>query len=251
MEDALDDGPDRKTRTRLCAATREIRPVDELLRFVRAPDGAVVPDIRARLPGRGVWVTARREALIRAIDRQIFARQFRQPVQAPRELADRTAALLRQDALQMLALCNKAGAVTSGFAKIEGMSGPILALVQASDGSEAEKARLRGLCRGRGPRRSDPKVILAFASDELGLSIGREHVIHAALSVHDAASVFVERALRFVEFQAHGPADPRAVPDAGPQGVPASPLQDEGDATPGHSSSLGASRGTGNPPARE
>ena len=251
MQEALDDGPDRNTRTRLCAATREVRPVDQLLRFVRAPDGAVVPDIRTRLPGRGVWITSRRDALRRAIERQVFARHFRQPVRAPLELIDQTADLLRQDALQMLALCNKAGAVTSGFAKIEGMRPPILALVQATDGSEAEKARLQGVCRGRGPRRSDPKVILAFASDELGLSIGREHVIHAALSVHDAASVFVERALRFVEFQAHGPADPRAVPDAGPHGVSASPFQDEGDATPDHPSSLGASRGTGNPSARD
>ncbi|MCZ8184898.1 MAG: RNA-binding protein [Beijerinckiaceae bacterium] len=249
MDDALDDGPDRTARTRLCAATREVRPVDQLLRFVRAPDGLVVPDIRSRLPGRGVWITARRDSLRRALERQVFARHFRQPVIATPELIDRTADLLRQDALQMLALCNKAGAVTSGFAKIEGMRPPILALVQAKDGSEAEKLRLQGLCRGRGPRRSDPKVILAFASDELGLSIGREHVIHAALSVHDAASVFVERALRFVEFQAHGPAVPQAVPDAGAHGVPASPLQDEGGAAP-DPSSLGSSSGTGNPPAR-
>jgi predicted RNA-binding protein YlxR (DUF448 family) len=251
MEEALDDGPDRNARTRLCAATREIRPVDQLLRFVRAPDGAVIPDIRARLPGRGVWVTANRIALRRAIDRQVFARQFRQPVRVGVELVEQTGDLLRQDALQMLALCNKAGAVTSGFAKVEGMRPPILALIQAIEGSPAEKARLQGVCRGRGPRRGDPKVILAFASHELGLSIGREHVIHAAVSVHDAASAFLDRALRFVEFQAQVPAEPQAVPDAGATGVLPSPLMDEGSATPDQPSSLGASSGTGKTSARE
>lgn len=232
MEEALDDGPDRKARDRLCAATRQVRPVEQLLRFVRAPDGTVTPDLRARLPGRGVWITCHADLLRRAIDKGVFARQFKQSVKVGPGLVEQTAGLLRQDALQMLALSNKAGAITTGFAKIEDMRGPILALVQASDGSPAEKARLQGHCRGRGPRRTDPKVILAFTASELALSIGRELVIHAALSVHDAASAFVERALRFVEFQAQGPADPETVPDAGPRGVPASPGENEGRQAP-------------------
>lgn len=248
MEDALDDGPDRNARSRLCAATREIRPVDRLLRFVRDPDGNVVPDIRGRLPGRGVWISCDRTLLRRAIDRQVFARQFRQPVRAGAELVGQADSLLRQDALQMLALCNKAGAITTGFAKIEGMRGPILVLVQASDGSAAEKTRLRGHCRGRGPGRKDPKVIEAFAASELGLSIGREHVIHAALSVHDAAQAFVERALRFVEFQAQGPAEPNAVPEPGPKGVPDTSLAENGAPAPDRPGSPGASHETGKSP---
>lgn len=250
MDEALDDGPDRNARSRLCAATRAVHPVDQLLRFVRAPDGTVVPDIRARLPGRGVWIRCSRPALRQAVDRKVFGRHFRQPVKAGLELVDQTAHLLQQDALQMLALCNKAGAVTTGFDKIADMRGPILALIQATDGSQAEKQRLRGHCRGRGPRRNDPKVIDVFAARELGLSIGREHVIHAALSVHDAASAFLERALKFVEFQAQGPTEPNTAPDGGTDRIPA-PLPAEGGApAPDQHGTLGASCGTGTSPGQ-
>lgn len=220
MDEAADDGPDRAAVSRLCVVTREVRPVADLIRFVAAPDGAIVADIRNRLPGRGVWVTNSAAILSEAIRRKALSRGLKVAGLTAPELVVETATLLRRDALQMLSLANKAGAVTSGFAKIEGTRGPILVLVQARDGSEAEIARLQGLCRGRGPRRGDILVIRAFDATEIGLSIGREHVIHAALADHDACSVFLERARRFVRFVSDGPAERSGVSASGPSGIP-------------------------------
>lgn len=227
-----DAGSDLKAVTRMCALTRVVHPVAEMIRFVAGPDGAVVPDIRNRLPGRGVWLVNSSSGLGQAITKKLFQRALKENVTAPDNLVQQVADLLRRDALQMLSLVNKAGAVTSGFAKVEGSRGPMLALVQASDGSEAEIARLQGLCRGRGRGRRDPMVIRAFSAEELGLSIGREHVIHAALAVHDAAQVFLDRTLRFVEFQTASPAKRNSASASGPSGIPGTPLQNEtGDAT--------------------
>lgn len=227
MDEEGDEGPDRKAVARLCIVTRDVRPVSDLIRFVAGPDGQVVPDIRARLPGRGVWVTNSAEILKQAIARKAFQRGLKAKVTVSDDLATEVANLLRKDALQMLSLANKAGAVTSGFAKIEGIRGSLLALVQASDGSEAEVTRLQRASHSKARGKRNPLVVRAFTAQELGLSIGREHVIHAALTVHDAASVFLDRALRFVEFQAGGPAKHQKASASGPSGIPGFPLQSE------------------------
>lgn len=224
-------GDDRRAVTRRCIVTRDILPVDALVRFVAGPDGVLTPDIRNRLPGRGVWVTAARGVLGEAVRRKAFGRALKAEVRLPPDLVAEVEGLLRRDALQMLALANKAGQVTSGFAKIEGMKGPVLALVQASDGSDAERERLAGLMRERGPRRAAPALIRAFTAEEIALSLGREHVIHAALAVHPAASAFLDRAARFVEFLSDGPAKRNGASANGPDGVFQDPLDEGPDAT--------------------
>jgi uncharacterized protein len=216
-----DEGPDRRAVTRMCIVTRAVRPVSGLIRFVAGPDGTVVPDIRARLPGRGVWVTNANTLLAQAITRKLFQRGLKENLRIPDGLVTLVGDLLRKDALQMLSLANKAGLVTSGFAKIEGMR-TMLALVQASDGSEAEIARLQRMCRGKGRGHRDPSVVRVFSAEELGLSIGREHVIHAALTAQETASVFMDRASRFADFQAGGPAEQVTASACGPSGIPGS-----------------------------
>lgn len=211
---------DRAATVRMCVVTRAVRPVAELIRFVQGPEGQVVPDIRNRLPGRGVWVSNYRDTLEQAIRRKVFARALKVELSAPPDLVAQVERLLRQDALQMLALVNKAGGVVTGFEKVEGMKGTVAALVQAGDGSEAERGRLRGLLRGRGPGRGDPPVVAAFSADELALSLGREHVIHAALRAQEASSAFLVRARRLDEFRVGDPAPSgEAAPDAVPAGA--------------------------------
>ena len=57
------DGGAEEGPLRLCAVSRVHKPPEELIRFVAGPDGAIVPDLARRLPGRGVWVDATREAV--------------------------------------------------------------------------------------------------------------------------------------------------------------------------------------------
>ena len=103
-ETELDSGPRVQEVERLCVATREVRPVSDLIRFVIGPDGEAVPDLKRKLPGRGVWVTATRDALGVAIKRKIFARGFKRDVRLPPDLLERTGRLIEQFALDALAI---------------------------------------------------------------------------------------------------------------------------------------------------
>jgi len=109
---------------RTCIVTRAERPPEEMIRFVLAPDGTVTPDLRRRLPGRGVWTTATADVVAQAARRKAFDRGFRGKAIVPNDLPARIDRLMEVDCLQSLSLANKAGLVTTGFAKVEAVRGP-------------------------------------------------------------------------------------------------------------------------------
>src|SRR5258705_5128089 len=129
LDDGLDDGLDLGPRRmapgsdRLCAPTGEVTPVADMIRFVVAPDGSVVPDLKRRLPGRGIWITATRPALCSALARKAFARSFKREVRVAGDLVESTERLLEQAALDGLAMTHKAGRAVIGFAKVEAALG--------------------------------------------------------------------------------------------------------------------------------
>ena len=100
-DNALDAGPHKRTpgTQRFCAASGAVRPVDEMIRFVVGPDGAAVPDLKRRLPGRGIWITATRQALRSAIARKAFARAFKRDVRLAPDLVETTERLIERAAL--------------------------------------------------------------------------------------------------------------------------------------------------------
>ena len=104
---------------RTCIVTRQIRAPSDMLRFVIGPDESVVPDLKRNLPGRGVWVTAQKPIVAEAVKRQAFAKSFKAKARAAATLADDVDRLLEQGALQSLSICNKAGLVSTGSAKVE------------------------------------------------------------------------------------------------------------------------------------
>lgn len=199
---ARDQIEDESGPTRTCAATRVARPVAELLRFALAPDGAVTPDLRQRLPGRGVWVTARRAEVEAAARKGAFSRGFREKAEAAADLADVVERLLRRDALAALSFANKAGAVTAGFAKVEAevAAGRVAALIQARDGG-ADGARKLAAAGRRGGR-EPVEVVSLFDSGDLDMALGRENVIHAALARAGAAENFLARCRRLRFYRA-------------------------------------------------
>src|SRR5215468_7150388 len=117
--DIEDTGPRaaRGATTRTCIVTRAVKPVDELIRFVVAPDGAVVADLKRRLPGRGVWVAAQRDTVNEAVKRKAFARAFKREVRASAELGQQVDAQLERAALDALGIAQKAGRLAIGFAR--------------------------------------------------------------------------------------------------------------------------------------
>ncbi len=115
----LDNGPrtDRSATMRMCAVSREVRPIDELIRFVVAPSGEVIPDLKRKLPGRGLWVSASRQTVAEAVRRHQFGKGFKRDVRAAATLPADTEALLVRSCAEALAMAAKAGQVISGFAR--------------------------------------------------------------------------------------------------------------------------------------
>ena len=151
-----------------------------LVRFVEGPDGSIVADLGRKLPGRGVWVAADRASVERARRQGLFSRALRKKVSAVPDLEDRIAELMRTRLLSGLGLARKAGEIVSGFEKTQSaiVAGRAAFLVEASDGA-ADGRRKMGDVRRRSP--STARVVGLFSSDELGLALGAENVVHLAL----------------------------------------------------------------------
>lgn len=169
---------------RQCAVTRDERPIGELIRFVAGPDGAIVPDLAGKLPGRGVWVTATHSAVGQAVARNVFAKSLKRQTKVDKGLADLVTRLLAERTRQALAFANKAGLVIAGFAKVDTAieTGEAVALVQAADASDDGVEKLARKFRAVSAVAGRPAVQSRFlVSAELSLAIGRPNVIHAAL----------------------------------------------------------------------
>ena len=206
-----DRGPrqGRSGTERLCAATRVVRPIGELIRFVVAPDGAIVPDLKRRLPGRGVWVTAARNVLDEAVRRNVFARSFKREVRAAADLGPEVERQLENAALDALAMVHKAGRAAIGFAKTESAlaASPVVAVLTASDGSPdgARKIAAAAARRQSDENTREIPVIAAFTSAQLDLAFGRSNVIHAALLAGPASNGFLARCQSLDRFRTVDP----------------------------------------------
>ncbi len=189
----------RRAPARTCLATREVVPIERMIRFVAAPDGSVAPDLSRNLPGRGAWVTASREAIGKAIAQKAFSRAFRGKAQADEKLLTLVDHLIERSALEALSLANKAGRIVTGNAKVESaiLAGKALAIFHSSDGSADGKRKLDGLLRrmeAEGGTKT-PSLSL-FTGSQMDLALGRPNVVHAALLAGPASGGFLERSLR-------------------------------------------------------
>ena len=151
----------------------------QLIRFVAGPDASVVPDLARRLPGRGLWVAADRVSIQTAARKGLFARAAKRPLKADALLADQVEALILGRMLAALGMARKAGELISGFEKVQGavVSGGAAFLIEATDGAEdGRRKMLAAMYRAQ----KSPRLIGLFNSDELGLALGGENVIHTA-----------------------------------------------------------------------
>ncbi|PZX18928.1 hypothetical protein LX81_00622 [Palleronia aestuarii] len=176
---------------RTCLATGEINPKRGLIRFVVGPDDCVFPDVAAKLPGRGMYVAAERTALETAIRKRVFSRGAKRQVQVPDGLVEAVEAALLRRVIDRLSMARKAGAAIAGYEKVKDWLDRDRAaiLVQASDGSERGKSKLHRP-KGRG------SFFDILRATEIGLSFGREHVIHAALAAGRLTDLFRDDAVR-------------------------------------------------------
>lgn len=228
-EDELetDRGPrdGRAGPVRTCIATRTRLPAEEMLRFVVGPDGAVVADLASKLPGRGAWVAARRQAVAAAVAKRAFARAFRTEVRVDPALPDQVERLLETAALAGLSLANKGGAVVAGFTKVEDAieSGTVAALLHACEAATDGVERLDRAFARRAAAQSgtatavstaaaasrpaaEPMVLRRFTTEQLNFALGRSNVIHAAVLAGPASGGFLARWKRLDGYRSEVPA---------------------------------------------
>ncbi|SFL06052.1 RNA-binding protein [Shimia haliotis] len=177
--------PERK-----CIATGASSSTNGLVRFVVGPDGTVVPDILGKLPGRGMWVSADREAIEKAAKKGLFSRAAKQKVQVPAGLVDEVERQLAHRVVELVSLSRRSGSAVTGYEKVKDWLVKDVAeiLLQASDGSERGKMKLRPPNGGH--------YFDCLTASELGLAFGRQTVIHGALASGGLTLRVVEEAQR-------------------------------------------------------
>jgi predicted RNA-binding protein YlxR (DUF448 family) len=198
---------------RLCVVTREVKSADEMIRFVVGPDGAVVPDLKRKLPGRGAWVTARRDC-VAAAKRGAFARAFRGDVMVAPDLAGVVDARLERAVLDALAIARKAGQVVTGYVKVESAvaSGAAVAYLHASGAAPDGVRRIVTAGRRRHkPSGGNLMVIDAFPAAHLDLALGHPNVVHAALLAGRASDTMLARWRALTHFRMSDPGGSDAV----------------------------------------
>ena len=179
------NGPERK-----CIATGEVQPKHGLIRFAVGPDGQIAPDLAEKLPGRGIWVSADRKALDKAVKKGLFARAAKQPVTVPDGLSDLLETMLARRVIELISLARKGGRATTGYERVKDWLAKDEAqiLIQASDGSERGKSKLSTPQGG--------SFIGWLTAAELGHAFGRQSAVHAALGAGGLSKRVVEEAQR-------------------------------------------------------
>ena len=190
LEEAMANG-------RMCIVSRQSLTPDALVRFVVAPDGRVVPDLKRRLPGRGAHVEARRASIELAVKRRLFSRALKRELHGTETLAEDLDALLHRSVLGALGLARKAGQIVTGSAKVDAAlrSGDAVATLHASDAApdgirKLEGARHAGEASGRARKSRSYRIL---GSDEMGLALGSENVVHAAILAGTAGAALLKR----------------------------------------------------------
>lgn len=188
--------PDRLAPERRCIVSGDLECKEGLVRFVVGPDGQAVPDLAGRLPGRGMWVGARRELIEQAVRRKAFSKAAKAPVAAAADLADQVERLLAGRCADVLGLCKRAGLAVAGHDKVSEWLDfrKVAVLLQASDGSPQGRNKLAA-------RAANLPVVTILTREELGLALGRENVVHAALSPGGLTISFLVEAQRLSGFR--------------------------------------------------
>lgn len=171
-DDEPETGPLRR-----CAVTRQRDYRPKMIRFVVGPDRSVVPDLAAKLPGRGIWLSARRDVIETARTRGAFARAAKGAVSVPGDLVSRIETGLARRVTELLGLTRRAGQAVCGFEKARDrlQAGRVALVIQASDGSAEERSRFLSGVR-------NVRVAAPLTAAALGAVFGRDHVVHIAIA---------------------------------------------------------------------
>jgi uncharacterized protein len=194
--------------------TGEVCDRSRLLRFVVGPGAVLVPDVAARLPGRGLWLTPRRDIVERAVGKRLFARAARRPVVVPADLADRIEALLVQRCIDAVGLARRAGLAVGGFERVSdaARTGKAALLLMAVDGAAGARRKMRSLAR-------DLPLVCVLTAAEIGVAFGREHVVNASLGAGPLCGRLIADAEKIAGFRAEAAVERAGATSSGRAGA--------------------------------
>jgi predicted RNA-binding protein YlxR (DUF448 family) len=201
----------REETSRMCALTRAEKPVAELIRFVVGPGDVLVPDTEAKAEGRGVWLSLSRDAVAEAVKKKVFSRSLKTEVKLPEDLPGLTQLRLEQRYLNALSMARKAGQLTFGATKVRALidNGSLIALITATDAAEDGRSKMVGPLKALHYAAEEEEIdgfhvphFELLSSEQMGLALGLENVIHAALTKGAAAQAAVEKARRLALYTA-------------------------------------------------
>lgn len=180
------DGPVRR-----CALSGRHGSRAALIRLVEGPDGEVWPDLGARLPGRGAWVSADGALVAEAVARGTLARALarawrRPPPRVPPDLPQRIGAGLERRLLDRLGLEHRAGRLLLGAEKIAAAAraGRLCLLLHAADAAPDGAAKLDQAFRvgGAADGWQSRGVRLPFGRERLSRALGRDNMVHVGIT---------------------------------------------------------------------
>ena len=171
-----DEIDDEKGPLRRCIVTGEVGPKEALIRFVVGPDQQLVPDVEGRLPGRGMWLSAKRDVVNTALGKAFFAKAARRKLEVPADLADLLEAQLRRRCLDILGLARRAGQVVSGYEKVRAAlkAGDGAVLLAAADAGKDGIGKIGALA-------PNLPVVRVLTAQDMGAAFGRDHTVHGLL----------------------------------------------------------------------
>ncbi len=161
---------------RRCIYTNTSVSRELLIRFAISPQGEVVPDLEEKLPGRGLWLTARTDIVRRACAENLFSKASRRNVSVPLDLPDRLLSLLDRRCMDMIALARRSGSAVAGFEKVrEALEmGDVSVLVEATDGADDSREKI-------GRKAAGLETLSLWTADQMGGPFGRDRVVHVAI----------------------------------------------------------------------
>ena len=232
MRKRTNDPLDAHVPERSCILTRRTAPREELIRLALGPDGQVAPDVRARAPGRGAWIGVGRKALDEANAKGklkgALARAYKTgDIDVPADLGERIETALRTQALDRLGLEARGGTLINGAERVEqaARAGKVHLLIHAADAGEDGNRSLDQAWRvGGGPAKG---LVFPLSRTILSMALGRENVVHVALTDAAAARRVTHAITRWQAF---------IEPDAGLDGaIAAGPGSNDDDTDEGNS----------------
>ena len=200
-----------KTRERRCLASGDVTDTGDMVRFVLSPDDIVTPDIMGKLPGRGVWVSAHKDALTSVIKSKGFARGFKGKAILPENLEGFVEDLLAKRLLGLITMARKSGQIHIGYDQVKSAAsaGELAWRIEAKDGSEDGRSKIRTLSKAIAKELElpVPMAMGCFTNAELSAALSRDSVVHIGLPRGPMAKAFKRDALRLDGFKPLVPPD--------------------------------------------